>query len=47
MKYKCPKCKENKMEKRVYTEERCECGYVNHHPHKIKVRRKPPRHWRI
>ena len=32
--YKCPDCKEKKMEKQVYTEERCDCGHVNHHPHR-------------
>lgn len=31
--YKCPECKKKTMEKIVYTEERCDCGYCNHTPH--------------
>ena len=36
-KYKCPECKKKKsMTKQVYTEEFCECGHVNHNPHRNK-----------
>jgi len=37
-KYKCPECGEKEMEKRVYTEERCDgCGHVNHRVHHSKT----------
>jgi len=35
-KYKCPDCKKKTMTKMVYTEERCNCGHVNHNPHRNK-----------
>lgn len=34
--YKCPDCKTYRLKKTVYTEEFCDCGYVNHMIHRTK-----------